>query len=76
MKLPQVSGKEVLKALLRQGFEKKGGKGSHVNLIKETPGKTFHVTIPIHANRDLNPTVIKSIMRQSGYSLEEFTKIL
>lgn len=76
MKLPVVSGKEVVKALVKNGFSIARQKGSHVHLIKTTKEKQLRVTVPIHGNRDLNPFVLRSITRQSGYNPEEFTKIL
>ncbi len=47
-------------------------KGSHIHLIKPSEGKALHVTVPVHANEDLNPFVLRSIIRQAGYSAEEF----
>jgi len=69
---PQVSGKEAVSRLLKQGFSVKGQKGSHVHLIKPVEGRTLHVTVPVHGNKDLNPFVFRSIARQAGYSPEEF----
>ena len=34
MKLPIISGKEVIKTLTKEGFQIKGRKGSHVTLEK------------------------------------------
>lgn len=75
MKLPVVSGKEVIKALLKEGFGIRRQKGSHVHLTKETAEKTLHVTVPVHANEDLNQFVLRSIARQAGYSQEEFARL-
>ena len=75
MKLPIVSGKEVIRALLKEGFSVKRQKGSHVHLVKETVEKTLHVTVPVHGNEDINPFVLRSIMRQAGYSPEEFARL-
>lgn len=76
MKTPVISGKEVVKVLIKNGFVIRGQKGSHVHLAKTTNQKTFHVTVPIHGNRSLNPFVLHSIIRQAGYGLEEFIKLL
>ena len=76
MKLPVVSGKEAVKALLKDGFCLRDQKGSHVHLVKETAEKTLHVTVPVHGNQDLNPFVLRSIARQAGYSPEDFAKLL
>lgn len=76
MKLPVISGKEAIKALSKQGFVITGQRGSHVHLEKNLPEKTLHVTVPIHGNEDLNPFVLRSIIRQAGSSPEEFSKYL
>ncbi len=76
MKLPVVSGKDVLKALLKAGFQVQRQKGSHVHLFKQSEDKMLRVTVPVHGNKDLNPFVLRSIIRQAGYSPEEFAGLL
>lgn len=76
MKLPVISGKEAAKALQKAGFEVARQKGSHLHLIKQVDSRTLHVTVPIHGNKDLNPFVLRSIIRQAEYSPEEFAKFL
>ncbi|MCX6804148.1 MAG: type II toxin-antitoxin system HicA family toxin [Candidatus Diapherotrites archaeon] len=76
MKTPRVSGKEILNALLKNGFEVCRQKGSHINLLRKAPEKTYHVTIPIHAGKDINPFVFKSIARQAGLTSEELAELL
>ena len=76
MVLPVVSGKEVIGALLKNGFSVMRQKGSHVHLVKRTESHVFHVTVPVHSNKDLNVFVLRSIARQAGYSIEEFSRIL
>lgn len=76
MRLPVISGKEVLKVLAKNGFEIIRQKGSHAHLAKSARGRTLRVTVPVHGNEDLNPFVLRSIMRQAGYSPEEFAELL
>ncbi len=76
MKLPVLSGKEVIGILLKNGFVVKRQKGSHVHLIKVVEGKSFHVTVPVHGNKDLNLSVLKSIIRHAGFDATEFAKLL
>lgn len=75
MKPPVVSGKEIVKTLLKNGFVIVRQKGSHVHLDKQSGEKTLHVTVPVHANKDINPFIFKSIARQAGYSVEEFSEL-
>jgi predicted RNA binding protein YcfA (HicA-like mRNA interferase family) len=74
MKLPVLSGKDVIKILERKGFTIKRQKGSHIHLVKTIENKTFHVTVPLHGNKELNPFVLRSIIRQSGLSPSDFSK--
>jgi predicted RNA binding protein YcfA (HicA-like mRNA interferase family) len=45
-KLPVLSGKELIKALERDGFQIVRQKGSHVSLSKGT----FRTVVPLHTN--------------------------
>ena len=73
-KLPPTSGRQVVKALSKAGFEIVGRKGSHVRLKKKTPNKTYIVIVPMHS--EIKKGTLKSIIRQSGLSPEEFLKLL
>ena len=74
-KLPALTPKEVLKALLRANFYIYHQKGSHAQL--RHPIKIhLRVTIPIHTNYDLAPRVIASILKQTQLSRDEFIGLL
>jgi len=73
LKLPVVSGREVIKALTRIGSKVMGRRGSHVRL-KKKDGKTLIVIVPDHPESAKGTP--KSILRQAYLSLEEFLKIL
>ncbi len=70
-KLPALKPREVLKALLRVGFYIHHHTGGHAQLRHQT--KThLRVTIPQHAQFDLPPFVIASIIKQAELSRDEF----
>ena len=48
MKLPQISGKELVKRLRRFGFVVTRQKGSHIRIEKNFEDKTIKITIPNH----------------------------
>lgn len=73
-KLPLVSGKEVIKALSKAGFQTVGRKGSHIRLKKKTPIKTYIVIVPLHP--EIKRGTLKSILRQAGLTTNEFIKLL
>ena len=72
MKLPTLSGKEVIAILVKEGFIIKRQKGSHLTLYKRTPEKGWYVTVPVHGNKEILPSTLLSIIRQSGKTKEEF----
>jgi len=73
-KLPVLSGKEVIKALSKIGFEHVRTKGSHAILNKQTDkGK---VTIPVPLHKELAKGTLKSIMNRAELSLEELLGLL
>ena len=74
MRMPVVSGKEVIAVIKKLGFEFKRQKGSHAHFVKETQGKPFHVTVPVHPGKKLNHSVFHSIARQAGYLPKEFAE--
>jgi predicted RNA binding protein YcfA (HicA-like mRNA interferase family) len=52
MKLPRITGREVVRALERAGFVFDRQRGSHVVLIH--PQNRRRVTVPVHAGRSSN----------------------
>lgn len=74
-KLPQLSGKKLIKAFLRGGWVKVGVKGSHVKLRKylEPVGQKT-IIIPFH--KVLKKGTLSGILRDSGVSLEKLKKLL
>ena len=75
-KLPHCSGKEIMNALLKEGFVIKRQKGSHATLYQQKEGKVYYVTIPIHGNKELLPKTLLSILRQAGMTREKIAEIL
>lgn len=69
-KLPVLKPRQVIAALEKAGFRQVRQKGSHVQLKRGN----LLVTVPNHPG-DLNPNVLKSILRQAQLSLEEFTEL-
>jgi predicted RNA binding protein YcfA (HicA-like mRNA interferase family) len=73
-RLPAVSGKRVVQALTRAGFVVERIVGSHHVLMYPTdPSRT--VTVPVHGNRDLKLGTLRSIIRQAGFTLDEFVNL-
>jgi predicted RNA binding protein YcfA (HicA-like mRNA interferase family) len=73
--LPVASGKRVVQALHRAGFVTDRIAGSHHVLVHPNDLQRA-VTVPVHGNRDLKPGTLRSIIRQAGFTVEEFTQLL
>ena len=70
-KLPVLKPRQEMAALEKAGFHQVRQKGSHVQLKRGN----LLVTIPNHAG-DLNPHLLKSILRQAQMGAEEFESLL
>jgi predicted RNA binding protein YcfA (HicA-like mRNA interferase family) len=74
-KLPAINGRRVIGALTRAGFVLDRVVGSHHVMV--FPGDvTRTVTVPVHSGRDLKPGTLRSIIRQAGFTVEEFTELI
>jgi len=73
--LPVVTGNRVVPALTRNGFVVDRIVGSHHVLVHPTdPTRTL--TVPVHSGRDLKPGTLRAIIRQAGFTVEEFRELL
>lgn len=70
--LPQVSGRDCVKALYKIGFEFKRQHGSHIILRRDAPFS--QVVIPDH--KELDRGTLRSIIRQVSISVDEFNELL
>ncbi len=68
-----MTGKELLAALRRAGFDVVRIAGSHYHLYK--PGADL-VTIPVHAGEIIKPKTLKSILDQAGMTMDELRTLL
>jgi predicted RNA binding protein YcfA (HicA-like mRNA interferase family) len=72
-KLPHVTGREVVAALRRGGFELSHVQGSH-HYFRRAGGRL--VVVPVHAAETIPPGTLKSILRSAGLTVEEFIELL
>lgn len=72
LKLPTVSGQEVVKALSKIGFRFRRQVGSHMILKRQLDGK--RLAIPNH--REIPKGTLRAIIRQAGLTVDEFVALL
>lgn len=70
-KLPRLTGKEMVDFLLKQGFVLRRIRGSHHLLEKNV----LRVPVPVHGNSNLKIGTLRSILRLSKMSPEEFERL-
>ena len=71
MKLPIVSGEQIIKLLQREGFGIARQKGSHVSLHKKlNEGSTILVVVP--RKSEIKKGTLLSIIKQARMTREEF----
>ncbi len=73
-KLPAMAAADVLKKLKAGGFIfDRYAKGSHE--IWYNPNTKRRVTIPNHPGADIPKGTLRAIIREAGYSTEEFIQL-
>lgn len=70
--LPVVSGAAAVRALERAGWRVSRQRGSHVVMVKA--GSIFSISVPQH--KELAPGTLRSIIRATEMSVEEFRSFL
>ena len=73
-RLPALKPRQVIRALERGGFYVHHVTGSHYFLVHpDRPG--LRVTVAYH-NKDLKPKTLRSVVRQAGFTIDEFLDLL
>jgi len=74
-KLPVLSGKKLIKAISKIGFQHIRTSGSHAILNKFTEdGRKITIPVPLH--KELAKGTLKSIMRQVDLDVETLISLL
>lgn len=71
--LPRISGREVVSALRKIGYEKDRQKGSHI-VLRQTSYPHRRIVVPDH--REVSKGTLRAIIRQAGLTVEEFVELL
>ena len=72
-KLPDITSKELISALIKIGFQNVRQKGSHVR-IKHEDGRV--VTIPVHSGKTLGKGLLLKILRDVDLTKEQLIDLL
>lgn len=72
-RLPRISGREVVKALRKIGFEKDRQRGSHIVLRQNTPP---HRRIVVPDHREIAKGTLRAIIEEAGLTVEQFRRFI
>lgn len=72
-RLPRLTGKEIVRALVARGFEIARVKGSH-QFLRHADGRV--TVVPMHTVETIGPGLMLKILRDCDMTLEEFEALL
>jgi predicted RNA binding protein YcfA (HicA-like mRNA interferase family) len=75
IKLPRITGKEVIRDLEKADFFIKRQSGSHV-IMRHRTNLNRRCIIPLHGSRTIKPGTLQSILKGAELSIEEFSLLL
>jgi predicted RNA binding protein YcfA (HicA-like mRNA interferase family) len=71
--LPHVSGRKVVQALLKIGYDKDRQKGSHI-VMRQISYPYRRIVVPDH--KEVAKGTLRAIIRHAGLTVEDFAKLL
>jgi len=72
-RMPQVTSREIVQFLKEQGFVEDRQTGSHLTLYHEE--RQLSVTVPMHSGCDLGRGIAIRILRDAGFSVDDFIRL-
>ena len=72
-RMPQASARELMRFLKAQGFVEDRQSGSHLTLWH--PARKVAVTVPVHTGADLGRGLAARILRDAGFSVEDYLRL-
>ncbi len=73
MKLPVVSGSDAVRAFRKAGYEFDEQHGSHI-IVRHVDPPHRRLSIPNH--KELAKGTLRTLIREAGLSVNEFTRLL
>lgn len=71
-RMPQVTAQDLIRFLKSHGFKEDRQSGSHLTLRHEE--RKISVTIPIHTGCDVGRGLVVRILKDAGFSIEEYLR--
>jgi predicted RNA binding protein YcfA (HicA-like mRNA interferase family) len=74
-RLPSLRGDAVVRALRKAGFEVVRIKGSH-HIMEHAEDPTRRTVVPVHAGRDVKRGLLRKIIDDAHFTVDEFCDLL
>jgi predicted RNA binding protein YcfA (HicA-like mRNA interferase family) len=71
--MPQVTARDLVRFLKSQGFSEDRQSGSHLTLWN--PERGVAVTIPVHTGADVGRGLAVRILKDAGFTVDEFVRL-
>ena len=71
--LPRISGRKIITALSKAGYEKDRQKGSHI-VLRQVGAPHRRIVVPDHD--EVAKGTLRAIIKQTGLTVEEFKELL
>ena len=72
-RMPQVTARELIRFLKSQGFAEDRQSGSHLTLWHQE--RKVSVTIPVHTACDIGRSLVVRILKDAGFSVEDYLRL-
>ena len=72
-RMPQVTAQDLIRFLKSHGFVEDRQSGSHLTLWH--PNRAVSITIPVHAGCDLGRGLAVRILKDAGFSVDDFLRL-
>lgn len=72
-RMPQVTARDLVRFLKSQGFIEDRQTGSHLTLWHE--GRQVSVTVPMHTSTDIGRGLAVRILRDAGFSVDDYLRL-
>jgi len=72
-RLPQITCRDLVRFLKSQGFTEDRQSGSHLTLIRRETH--LAVTLPLHTGCDLGRGLAHRILKDAGFSVDDYLKL-
>ena len=76
-RLPQVTGRQLVRALQKAGFDITRQRGSHVQVRREeSDGTVTTFPVPVHSGKTIKRGTLRGILRKANMDVQDLIDLL